>query len=479
MKGLAQLKAWCSRLLGNRPTRRGESIESIEPATAHEAEVEIRIEQQLLTDVRAHVEDFTRGEEAGYLICSVSERSERSGHYVLLAREWVPVPDAEIKRKAHGSVLSWSARFNGEVLQHALELGCTIVLVHSHGKSRPHFSPDDRAKEPPLFAGASRLLSPFPTGSLLLGNGFAVGSFWRDGLNGARFVRLVVLGETIQDWRPEPLAPRARNRLKRLAPVIGPLGEAKLASARIAVIGISGGGSHVVLQLAHQGIGTIIPVDDDTIDETNLGRVVGAEATDIDKTLKVDLAERLAKAVDPDIGVVKVKGRFPSSAAIQALKSADMVVACVDTFRAREAINLFCRRYMIPLIDIGMSIQTHLERLVRADGQVIISMPGYPCMRCWFVTDAVLKKEQIERPAGYDRNLDAAGEPQVVSMNGVLASEACNCVLDMLTGYSGGERGPRFWQYEGRSGQLERHELPSGRSDCPACAEARVGDPAS
>lgn len=473
MKGLAQLKMRGSRLFGDRPSRRAESIE---PAAAHEAGVEIRIEQKLLTEVRAHVEDFTRGEEAGYLVCSVSERGD---HYVLLAREWLPVPDAEIKRKAHGSVLSWSARFNGEVLQHALDLGCTIVLVHSHGSRRPHFSPDDRAKEPPLFAGASRLLSPFPTGSLLLGSGFAVGSFWRDGLNDARFVRLVVLGETIEDWRPEPLAPRTRSRLKRLAPVIGPLGDAKLASARVAVIGISGGGSHVVLQLAHQGIGTLIPVDDDTIDETNLGRVVGAEVADIDKTLKVDLAERIANAVDPDIIVDKVNGRFPSSAAILALKSADIVVACVDTFRTREAINVFCRRYMIPLIDIGMSIQTHREQLVRADGQVIVSMPGYPCMRCWFLTDAVLKKEQIERPAGYDRNPDALGEPQVVSMNGVLASEACNCVLDMLTGYSGGERGPRFWQYDGGSGQIERHVLPSGRSNCPACAEARAGDPSS
>ena len=63
-------------------------------------------------------------------------------------------------------------------------------------------------------------------------------------------------------------------------------------------------------------------------------------------------------------------------------------------------------------------------------------------------------------------------------MNGVLASEVCNCVLDMLTGYSG-ERGPRFWQYDGRSGQLERHVLPSGRSNCPGCAEARAGDPSS
>jgi hypothetical protein len=133
---------------------------------------------------------------------------------------------------------------------------------------------------------------------------------------------------------------------------------------------------------------------------------------------------------------------------------------------------------MIPLVDIGMTIETRGERLVRADGQVILSMPGRACLRCWFVTDAILDLERREKPAGYDRNPDAPGDPQVVSMNGTLASEASNCVLDLLTGYSGGERGARwFWQYDGRRGQLDRVRLPSHRGNCPACAEERLGDP--
>ena len=72
---------------------------------------------------------------------------------------------------------------------------------------------------------------------------------------------------------------------------------------------------------------------------------------------------------------------------------------------------------------------------------------------------------------------DAPGDPQVVSMNGVLASEASNCVLDLLTGYSGGRRGARQWQYAGRSGELAPSELPSRRRDCPACAQEGHGDP--
>lgn len=138
-----------------------------------------------------------------------------------------------------------------------------------------------------------------------------------------------------------------------------------------------------------------------------------------------------------------------------------MVVTCLARFDAREAVNAFCRRYLIPLIDIGISIRSTGERLARADGQVIVSLPGQTCLRCFFLTDALLALEQLERPPGYDDNPEAPGDPQVVSMNGVLASEACNCVLDLITGYSGGRRGARQWQYEGRSGDRSRQSCPA------------------
>ena len=76
--------------------------------------------------------------------------------------------------------------------------------------------------------------------------------------------------------------------------------------------------------------------------------------------------------------------------------------------------------------------------------QVIVSIPGTSsCLHCWFTDDVTLAHEEMERPAGYDRDPNAPGDPQVVSMNGVLASEACNCVLDIITGYSRNARGAR------------------------------------
>lgn len=446
-------------------------------SAAPRRQIDIRVARSLFEEVRAHVEDFTRGEEAGYLVCSISNLADRN---VLLARRWVPVPESAIDRNRDGSVLSWSSSFNSDVLSAAIDEDSVPVLVHSHGSAAPEFSPDDRHKERELFSTFSRLLGVPPTGSLLLGRRDAAGSFWTEGTNTVEFGRLIIAGAPLEVWpstKVQPPSPPVRRRLARQSLAIGPDSDTRLALAKVGVIGISGGGSHVVQQLSHQGIGTLIPIDDQLVDLTNLGRVVGATLLDVETTSKVELARRIAGNIDPSINVTGVEQRFPTAKTIAALKEADVIIACLDRFDAREAVNAFCRRHMIPLVDIGMTIRSEGERLGLADGQVIVTLPGDPCMRCWFLTDALLAAERRDRPPGYDQNPNAPGDPQVVSMNGVLASEACNSVLDLITGYSGGRRGSGIWRYEGRSGTLEPSELPSARPGCPACAEQGRGDP--
>ena len=224
------------------------------------------------------------------------------------------------------------------------------------------------------------------------------------------------------------------------------------------------------------GVGTLVPLDDEGVEDVNLGRMVGSRTDDVGVS-KVEVMKGLINGIDPDIEVISVEARFPSAEAIDALKGVDVVVSAVDSFVAREQINVFCRRYSLALIDIGMNIETCKEQLRSAHGQVICVLPDSPCLRCTpFLSDAVLERERREHPPGYDRNPDA-GDPQVVSMNGTLASEACNILLDLLTGYSRGKRGARWWQYNGRTGEVEVAELPARWVNCPACAEAGHGDP--
>jgi molybdopterin/thiamine biosynthesis adenylyltransferase len=230
--------------------------------------------------------------------------------------------------------------------------------------------------------------------------------------------------------------------------------------------------------LAHLGLGRIVVIDDEVVEDVNLGRMIGSQPADANKALKTEVMARVIEGIDPSIVVEQVPHRFPARETLEPLKTVDIVIACVDSFVAREEINTFCRRYDIPLIDIGLGIETKEGRLISAYGQLTVAMPSSACLRCSpLLSDAVLEKERLERPPGYDRNAYAVGDPQIVSMNGVLASEAVNMALDLITGYANGKRDSNWWLYDGRAGTMTKCDPFGRRVDCPACAEQGHGDP--
>ncbi len=447
-----------------------------DPARRRLGGIELRIGRQQFDGVRSHVEDFRKGEQAGFLLCGCARVQEAD---VLLAREWLPVPDDQ-KVRRHRYGLEWTPGFSASVLARADASHTGVVLIHSHGKrSSPGLSGDDRDTAERILSGFSRVLGR-PCGSVVLGKAAAAGVFFSDGRRAGDLSLLRVVDEPLEFWYPTDFAGpiRLRRRLDRQNRAIGPLADARLAAASVAVIGVCGGGSHVCQQLAHQGLGRVVPIDDDLVEEVNLGRMIGATRADVGRTPKTAVMRRMVKTIDPDVCVQEVRGRFPEERTLAALKSVDLVIACVDSLLVRDQINAFCRRHHLPLIDVGMNIRTTAEELEHAAGQVVVVLPDSSCLRCTsLLSDAALERERKERPPGYDLNPDALGDPQVVSMNGVLASEACNIALDVLTGYAGGERGAAWWGYDGRRGELTKYELPPRRSGCGACAEQGHGDP--
>lgn len=440
------------------------------------AQVVVRMGASLFKAVRAHVEQFSKdSEEAGFVFC----RPARAGATVILvAYDWVPVPDEE--KVAGSSVLAWSSALNARMIGRAATEGVCLVLIHSHGSTpAPAPSCDDRQHAQRLFRSASRIVAGRPHGAVVLGAGAAYGDFWLDGQTFGPLARLEIQGVPLDRWPPRGPGhgvESGRVRLERQNRALGSRSDARLKQARLVVLGCSGGGSHVCQQAGFAGVGTVVGVDDDIVDATNRGRLIGSVPADVDSTLKVAVMARLLESIDPEIVVVPVAHAFPDSEARAEMKTADVIVACVDTWRARADIDAFCRRYAIPLIDIGMEIRTEDGVLRRAHGHVTVVAPDTACNRCFLVTDARLAEEQQARPDGYDRNPDA-GEPQVVSMNGTLAAEAVSAVLDLVTGYSGGRRGPGHWIYDGRRGTLERFDLRTSRPGCPNCAESGHADP--
>jgi molybdopterin/thiamine biosynthesis adenylyltransferase len=442
---------------------------------------ELRLAGPLATRIELELRDGPRdafeSERAGFLLCGVGRLDDR---VVLLARRWRPVPTHR-RVRLPGYGLAWEAGFNAEVLDEAEATDTVPVLLHRHEAGWPiGLSPRDRRSGDPLLAMMSRSVPRGVAGSVVLNDQEATGLVWSNGVVSGVVseVRIAGVPITRRGDAPHPAAaPRPRLEGQTLA--IGPASDGRLRSTAIAVVGLSGGGGHVVQQVAHQGFGTIILVDDDVVDRRSRGRLVGSIHED-DGRLKTTTMRRLIHGIDPTITVVEVPFRTNTAEGIAALKRADLAVVCVDSFSARAQINDLCRRFLVPLIDVGMTITSDGERLARASGQVVLSLPGGACLRCTPVaSDAILAKEERDRPAGYDRNPDAPGDPQVVSMNGLLASHASTLALAVATGYLPGtdlaEGG--WWQYDALEGRLDFTPLTDRRPSCQGCAEEGHGDP--
>src|SRR5208282_851819 len=114
----------------------------------------------------------------------------------------------------------------------------------------------------------------------------------------------------------------------------------------------------------------------------------------------------------------------------------------------REQLERFARRHLIPYIDIGMDVHDLGCSEFLIAGQVVLSMPGGPCLRCaGLITD-----ERVAAEA--NRYGAAGGRPQVVWSNGVLASTAVGIVVQLLTPWSG--KPPQFiyLDYDGNCGTV-------------------------
>lgn len=247
--------------------------------------------------------------------------------------------------------------------------------------------------------------------------------------------------------------------------------DAMLARTRVAIIGLGGGGSHVVQQLAHIGIGHFVIVDDDEISNTNLNRLVGGTRLDVDQAiLKVEIARRLILSVNPN-AVVEVHNAKWQETAFE-LRDCDIVFGCVDNVRAKAELDSFCRRMQIPFIDQGMDVHKTADGFL-ISGQVVLSMSGGPCLRCFgVVTDQALDDEA--------RNYGAAGgKPQVVWPNGVLASSAVGLLVQLITPWHSGPIGALCLEYDGNRQTVQPSDrIPVlTRYACPHHDERDLGDP--
>ena len=226
-----------------------------------------------------------------------------------------------------------------------------------------------------------------------------------------------------------------------------------LKSKVIGIIGIGGGGSHLIQQLAHIGFENFVVCDPDIIEKSNLTRHVLARAEDVKaKKSKVDLAKEKVLSLNPGASIRLVKSKWQDGAGSGSFDNCDILICAMDSIDERDQVERFSRELKIPYLDIGMYIKKTSDDFFYIFGQVIMTFPGKPCLRCL----DFLREETLDLEAGHYG--DAGNRPQVIWPNGVLASTAIGVLMDYFFNWSGNNLEYVYLQYNGNEHTITGNE---------------------
>lgn len=248
----------------------------------------------------------------------------------------------------------------------------------------------------------------------------------------------------------------------------------KLANLRVAIVGLGGGGSHIAQQLAHLGVGHLRLIDPDRIEASNLNRLVGATQADVDRgELKVEIAKRTILAIRPWACVQVATTTW--QLADELLRDAHVIFGCIDGYLQRDFLEGAARRFCVPYIDIGMDVTKISENQFAIAGQMILSLPGGPCLRCiGFLAPERLAKEE-------NRYGDAGVNPQVVWTNGTLASLAVGALVHLIAPWSKMKSGFTWLELDGNEQTVQPSQIPNYTPREAVCRHhggpTGVGDP--
>ena len=133
--------------------------------------------------------------------------------------------------------------------------------------------------------------------------------------------------------------------------------QARLRDARVVVLGCGGLGSWALCGLACAGVGTLVLVDDDRVELSNLNRQLLYRAADIGGP-KVEVAAEALEAFNPELDLHVVARRMGSAAAIAALvDGADLLIETADwpPYDISRWVNEACTRAGVPHISAGQA----------------------------------------------------------------------------------------------------------------------------
>ena len=154
---------------------------------------------------------------------------------------------------------------------------------------------------------------------------------------------------------------------------IGISGQKKLFNSKVAIIGLGALGTVVSELLCRSGIGNLVLIDRDIVEENNLQRQLLYNELDIGKSKALCAKEKLQK-INSEILIHSFASDLNFKNINILLSGADVIIDCTDNLETRFLINDFCMKNNIPWI-YGAAIKW-------AGTMLTIIPTKSPCLRC-------------------------------------------------------------------------------------------------
>ena len=335
-----------------------------------------------------------------------------------------------------------SPTFIHKMITRARDERLVYLAVHNHGSDlNVGFSQVDFDSHVRGYPALLQIAKGMPVGALVFGYRSIEADIWMPDHKRLSLDVCKVIGNAIKELRSRPVK---KNSLKsgesydRQIKFFGALGQESLAKAKVAVIGLGGIGSMVTEYLARLGIGHFILIDNDTVEKSNLSRIVGATELDATKkVLKTEVASRLIKDANPSAYIEVINDDFAKRTVAHKVTDCDYLFLAADSMRARLVFNAIVHQYLIPGVQMGAKVRTDehgsILDILSANRPV---RPGHGCLWC----NQLIDTTQLAKEAKTDdeRKSQAYGveesNPSVITLNAVAAAHGVNdFLLDFLS----------------------------------------------
>lgn len=144
-----------------------------------------------------------------------------------------------------------------------------------------------------------------------------------------------------------------RYSRQSVLPEVGVAGQARLSAATVLVVGAGGLGCAVLQYLTSAGVGRLIVVDHDRVEESNLHRQPLYRMSDLGQ-LKVQAARAALLALNPAVSIDALAERLTAANAPQLVTQAELVIDAADSLAVTYVLSDACQHSRRPLVSASV-----------------------------------------------------------------------------------------------------------------------------